>query len=336
LEASPLGGESPVLVTGATGFVGGHLLEALAARGARIRALVRPGSDTARLKAVGAELVVGAGLEDREAVARAVEGVEVVLHLAAVTRARTEAEYLRANAVGTRVLLEAGRSARRPPRRVVYLSSLAAVGPSVDGRPVTAAETPRPLTAYGRSKLAGEEACREAAEEGVEVVVLRAPAVYGPRDRDLLTFFRLAARGVLPVPTRGERRLQLVHVAYLAEALIRGATAPAAAGVYHIADPRPYAWTELVTEVARAVGRRARLVPVPAGLVRVAAALSEWSAAAVGRATIFNRDKARELLAPGWLCETESARRDLGFEARTPLPQGLADTAAWYRAAGWL
>ena len=329
-------GESPVLVTGATGFVGWHLLEALAARGARVRALVRRGRARARLDARGAAGVGGGGLEDRDAVARAVEGAGVVLHLAAVTRARTEAEYLGANAAGTRVLLEAVRSARERPRRVVYLSSLAAVGPSADGRPVTAAETPRPLTAYGRSKLAGEQACREAAADGVEVVVLRAPAVYGPRARDLLTFFRLAARGVLPVPTGGERRLQLVHVADLAEALIRGATAPAAAGVYHVADPRPYSWTELVTEVARAVGRRARLIPVPAGLVRAAAAASEWSAAVVGRATIFNRDKARELLAPGWLCETESARRDLGFEARTPLPQGLADTAAWYRAAGWL
>ncbi|HEX7088985.1 MAG TPA: NAD-dependent epimerase/dehydratase family protein [Longimicrobiales bacterium] len=328
--------EGPVLVTGATGFVGWHLLGVLAVRGVRVRALVRPQSDTTRLEAVGAEVVVGGGLEDREAVARAVDGVGVVLHLAAATRARGEAEYRRANADGTRVLLEAVRASRGRVRRVVYLSTLAAVGPSVDGRPVTAAETPRPLTAYGRSKLAGERICLEAAEEGIEVVVLRAPAVYGPRDRDLLTFFRLAARGLLPVPAGDERRLQLVHVADLAEALVCGATAPGAAGVYHIADPRPYSWREVVEEVARAVGRRARMVRVPGALVHAAALASEWSAALGGRATIFNRDKARELLAPGWLCETEAARRDLGFEARIPLPQGLAETAAWYRAAGWL
>src|SRR5690606_24743334 len=107
-------------------------------------------------------------------------------------------------------------------------------------------------------------------------------------------------------------------------------------GVYHIADPRPYSWREVEEVVALAVGRRARMVRGTGPLVYVAALASEWSAALEVSATIFNRDKARELLAPGWLCETEAARRDLGFEARIPLPQGLAETAAWYRAAGWL
>jgi len=324
----------PVLITGATGFVGSQLVEALAARGVPIRALVRRPDRARRLAELGAEQVPG-DLGDEAALARAVEGTSVVFHLAAATRARSAREYEEANAAGTRRLMEAVRAARRPPRRVVYLSSLAAAGPSTDGRPVAPGDPPRPLTAYGRSKLAGEEACLAAAD-AVEVVVLRAPAVYGPRDRDLLAFFRLAARGLVPVPAGPERRIQLLHVADLAEALVSGATSPGAAGIYHVADSRPYAWSEVARLVARAVGREARLVRLPPAAFAAAAAVSEWAAALAGRATIFNRDKARELLAPGWLCETETARRDLGFEARIPLPQGLTETAAWYRAQGWL
>src|SRR5690606_31976559 len=140
-----------------------------------------------------------------EALARGVEGAEIVFHLAAVTHARTEADYVRANAAGTRALVEAVLGAKQRPRRLVYLSSLAAVGPALDGRPVGRDDPPRPLTAYGRSKLEGERACLAAATDGLETVALREPAVYGPGDREMLRFFRLAARGLFPRPAGGER-----------------------------------------------------------------------------------------------------------------------------------
>ncbi len=323
-----------VLITGGTGFVGSHLVEALAARGARIRALVRDTSDTSSLRRHGVELLRGS-LEDRAALARAVDGVETVFHLAALTYARSKAALVRVNAAGTRALVEAMLGTAARPRRLVYLSSLAAAGPCIDGRPVHARDAPRPLTVYGRTKLDGERACLDALGK-LEVVALRAPAVYGPRDREMLRFFRYAARGIVPLPAGPERSLQMVHARDLADALVHAADAAGAAGVYHVAEPRVYTWTEVVDHIARAVGRRARVARVPTPLVRLAAAASEWGAALGGRATIFNRDKARELLAPGWTCETESLRRDLGFEAGTPLPDGLMETAAWYRAHGWL
>jgi nucleoside-diphosphate-sugar epimerase len=255
-----------------------------------------------------------------------------VVHLAALTHARSAGEYRAANVDGTRRLLDTAVTAG--VGRFVYLSSLAAVGPA-RARPVSAEDDARPLTEYGRSKLAGELACAGYADR-IEVVVLRAPAVYGPRDTDLFHFFRLARLGVLPAPTGPVRRLQMVHVEDLARALVLAVQARAAAGVYHIAESRSYTWREVGTLVGDAVGRRVRHVPVPGMVIAALGAVSETAAGLVGRSSIFNRDKARELLAPGWLCETEAARAALNFEADIPLAEGLRSTAQWYRGQGWL
>jgi nucleoside-diphosphate-sugar epimerase len=323
-----------ILLTGATGFVGPHVVEACTDAGLRVRALIRSPERAVRLRELGADLVVGS-LEDAPAVEAACRNVDAVVHMAALTHARTNDEYEAVNAAGTARLLEATLSAAMPARRFVYLSSLAAVGPCVDGRGVSRDDEPRPLTAYGRSKLAGERVVLEAADR-IETVILRAPAVYGPGDTDLYHFFRLASWGVIPVPTGPVRRLQLVHVRDLAAALIRAVTAPRATGVYHIADPRMYTWEEVGRLVGEAVGRRVRVVRVPAALLAGAASASEWAAGLVGQSWIFNRDKAREMLAPGWLCETESARAELEYEAVIGLAEGLRETARWYRQEGWL
>jgi nucleoside-diphosphate-sugar epimerase len=323
-----------VLLTGATGFVGSHVADAFAAAGFRVRALARSPQRAAGLREHGFDIVHGS-LDDAHVLEAACEGVDVVVHMAALTHARTDAEYVRVNAAGTERLLAAALGARNGPRRFVYLSSLAAAGPCVDGLGVGADDPERPLTAYGRSKLAGERVVLEAGDR-IEVVVLRPPAVYGPRDTDLYHFFRIARWGLVPVPTGPARPLQMVHVADLAQALVRAVAAPSAAGVYHIAEPRTYTWEQVGLLVGEAVGRRVRVVRVPASFISGLAAVSEWAAGAVGRSSIFNRDKAREMLAAGWMCETESARAGLEYEAGIGLAEGLQETARWYRENGWL
>lgn len=323
-----------LLLTGATGFVGSHVVEACRGQGFEVRALVRKEADAQRLEVRGVSCVRGS-LESADAVRAAIAGADVVLHLAAATKARTPEEYQLANATGTQAVVEAMLRSERRPKRLIYLSSLAAAGPSVDGRPVTREDPPRPLTAYGRTKLAGEKIC-ESVSETFEVAILRAPAVYGPRDRDVYEFFRLARYGVMPLPSGPVRRLQMIHAADLARALVLAATCEGSRGVYHVAEARSYEWREMARMVAQAVGRRARIVTVPAALIATAAVVTETVAGLIGKSTIFNRDKARELLAPGWLCETEQARRDFGFEAQIPLQAGLNETAKWYFENGWL
>jgi nucleoside-diphosphate-sugar epimerase len=291
---------------------------------------VRESSDTSLLEAHGFETVVGS-LSDEASLRRAVAGTDTVLHLAAATRVLDADTFHRVNAEGTERLL-AAMAAEGGGARLVYLSSMAAVGPARNGKPVHPGDAPRPLTAYGRSKLAGERVVRD---RWPNAAILRPPAVYGPGDRDLLTFFRLARFGILPVAGPPGREVQLVHVGDLAAGIVAAADARDAVGVYHIAEPRSYRWTTVLDMVADAVDRTGVKVRIPAAVVNGAAAVSQGVARLTRRPVIFDRDKARELLAE-WTCETATARQELGYEAETPLAAGLRETAEWYRTYGWL
>ena len=323
-----------VLVTGGTGFIGSHLVDALVREGIRPCVLVRDTSDTTRLRTQRVDVIKGS-LGDLPSLKAAVSGAEVVYHVAAVTKAPRETTYMRANAEGTRNLIRAMLESSPSPRRLVYLSSLAAAGPSINGVPIGVDDKPHPITAYGRSKLLAEQVCQEAADS-FEVVTLRAPVVYGPREKDFLLLFRLAARGLLLSPAGPERLIQLIHVSDLVKALVRAGTAPGVTGIYHVAESRSYCWTEVADCISRAVGRSVRTVRVPQVMVHVLAIFSELAALIRGKTTILNREKVKELLAPNWLCETGLAKRELGFEARIPIAAGFAETAAWYKQETWL
>jgi dihydroflavonol-4-reductase len=323
---------SSAFLTGATGFVGSHLVERLVSRGWRLRALVRSTSDTSLLERCGVELVRG-DLADSGAVARGADGVDVVFHLAAVTAAPSEAAYLRANAEGTAAVAEGLLRAPARPRRLVYLSSYAACGPMRGGRPRATGETPHPLTGYGRSKLEGERRIRALEAGGIEVAVVRAPAVYGPRDRALLTYFRMVDRRFAPTPA-GERRLHLIYAPDLARALEGAAHAPP--GTYAVAEPVAHTMGGLVDAISAALGKRPLRLPLPAVLVRTAAAVTERAGRMAGFTPAFNREKAEEMLAEGWVCDLSGSRSLLPPGEATPLAEGVAHTARWYRNNGWL
>lgn len=332
VEKEPSG--RTVLVTGATGFVGSHVVDALQTAAFTVRALVRDSSDTTTLEAGSAEVLRGA-LDDQHTLTLAMDGADAVVHLAALTHARSKAEYVRVNAHATRQLVFAAMNAVPPPRRFVYVSSLAAVGPARDGRPVRPDDPPYPLTTYGRTKLAGENACRDAGEH-IETVILRAPGVYGPRDREILRFFRFAETGWVPLPAGGPRPVQLIHATDLARAVVLAVTVDNAQGTFHVAEPQAYPMRRVAYLVGDAIGKRVRILPVPGLLVHALGAGSELLGLFRGRSSMLNRDKVRELMAPGWLCETDTARAGLGFEAGIALPEGLRSTAEWYRRRGWL
>jgi dihydroflavonol-4-reductase len=317
------------LITGATGFVGGHLVRRLAAAGWKVRALVRATSDTRLLDEVGAERIVG-DLDAVNVIRDAADGADTVFHLAALTIARGEGPFVRANAEGTRNVVRGVLSASTRPRRLVYLSSYAACGPSANGRPRGTDETPAPLTAYGRTKLLGEAAVREAMQDGIEAVILRAPPVYGPGDTALLPYFRLVKRRLAPAPAGPGLRTHIVYVEDLAAAVQRAADAPP--GTYAVAEPVEHRWQDVVGSIAAALGTKPVRVPLPPALVRGAGTVAGW----FGGLGVFNREKAEEMLAPVWLCDLNGLDALLPPGTATPLAEGIARTARWYQEHGWV
>jgi nucleoside-diphosphate-sugar epimerase len=319
------------LVTGATGFVGSHLAEALRERGDTVTALARSARRAEALGPLGVAVVEG-DLHDAAALARAVEGQDVILHVAGLVAARSEGEFLRANRDGTANLLAAAERAGIP--RFVLVSSMAAAGPAPRGRPLAGGEPPRPVTAYGRSKLAAEQVVTAGR---LPWTIVRPPAVYGPRDREILKVFRLARLGVAPVFGDGRQELTAVHGADLAAALVAAATAPAAAGkVYYACHPEVFTSGGFVQAIAAAMGHRVRLIGLPGGLARGLLTLTELGARVTGRPTILTRDKANEFFQDAWTGDPRPLSSDTGWRARFDLAHGLADTYRWYRSAGWL
>lgn len=324
------------LVTGATGFVGSHLVAALVARGDEVLALARRPEQAAFLSSLGA-LVAPGSLEDAASLQAALRGVDLVYHVAGLTAAGSEREFHDVNEGGTRRLIEAARATIPNLRRFVHVSSIAAVGPTGYGGRLTE-ETPcRPLTAYGRSKLAGEMVVRRA--PGLPWTVVRPPMVYGPRDRELLRLFRIARWGFAPVFGMGRQELSLVYVTDLVEGIARAGLAATALGqTYHLAHPDVVRSRDLANEVGRAVrgGRSPLIVPVPAAVAAPIVRAIGRAAAAAGRRTVVSEDKLAEFLAPAWGTSVEKAERELDWRAPHDLSLGIAETVAWCRAEGLL
>lgn len=320
-----------VAVTGGTGFVGGHLLEALRRRDWPVAALARSAAGRRAVEALGCRAVAG-DLEDATALAALVEGAQVVFHCAGLVEALSDAAFHRVNAEGTGRVARAAAAAG--VERLVHVSSLAVTGPAVRGRPLDERATPRPLTAYGRSKLAGEEAVRRS---GARFTIVRPPVVYGPGDRQLLPVFRLARRGVVLALGDPTQELSLVYGPDLAEALLAVATSAACeARTYHAVHPEIVTQRLMGASIARAMGRRGLRVTVPGGVLRAAAAVAGLLARARGRPVLLSDDRAAEFLAPAWIASPEALARDAGWTAATALEPGIAATARWYRDAGWL
>ena len=324
------------LVTGATGFVGSHLVTALVARGDEVFALARRPDQGAFLASLGA-LVAPGSLEDAPSLQSALDGVEVVYHLAGLTAAGSEREFHDVNEGGTRRLIDAIRATVPNLRRFVHVSSIAAVGPTGYGDRLTEESPCRPLTAYGRSKLAGELVVRHA--PALAWTVVRPPVVYGPRDRELLRLFRIARWGFAPVFGMGRQELSLVYVTDLVEGIARaGREATALGQTYHLAHPDVVSSRNLAGEIGRAVrgGRSPLIVPVPPAIAAPIVRAIGRAAAATGRRTVVSEDKLAEFLAPAWGTSVEKAERELDWRPTHDLRRGIAETAAWCRTEGLL
>jgi len=327
--------ERLALVTGGSGFIGSHVVDELIDAGYRVRCAVRSTSDRRwlegrQLELVEADLARGEP-EDLDRLRRLVEGVDVTFHVAGLTRG-SAAALERVNVEGTRrlaqALVDAGGSGR-----LVFCSSLAAAGPATLERPRRDEDPLRPTSDYGRSKRAAEDVLGGMRE--LDVTILRPAAVYGPRDRDTLPFFRMANHGLALTPGWRPRRLQLVHGRDVAAAMRLAAERPEASGrAFFVAHPATPGWPEVLAAMRSAVGRRVLALPLPSPFVLAAGWLAGTFAGK--RQGQLDLRRARDMVVRAWTADVSATQRILSWTPAFDLRRGFEDTARWYRDEGWL
>jgi dihydroflavonol-4-reductase len=336
-----------VLVTGASGFIGTHLVAALAARGDEVTCLVRQTSKVDALRQSGVRLTYG-DVTDRSSLPTAIAGQSVVYHLAGCTQSLSPRHFYRVNQRGVANVAQVCAGQSTPPV-LVSVSSLAAAGPALDNKPKTEADRAEPVSHYGHSKRAGERAAEHYADH-VPITIVRPPIVLGEGDRMGLPLFRSIARfGVHMVPGLDQRRFSLIHAIDLANLLIlaadRGKRLPPRGspeshgpqGYYFAACEENPTYSELGRMIAEVMDRHlVVVVPTATPLVWMVAVAGE-AISRIRRDPLFmNLDKAREITAGSWLCSAEAAAKELGFKVRVPLMERLRQTAQWYRDKKWM
>jgi len=336
-----------VLVTGATGFIGHHLVQSLLEQGQQVAGLIRPTSDTSGLPVDKLDLTIG-DVTNPASLEAAVREVDVVYHLAGALEGRSLSELNMVNEAGSRNVAHACAALQNPPV-LILLSSLEAAGPDAAGRLRTEADPSAPVSNYGRSKLAGELAVYEFADR-VPITIVRASAVFGERDPQTLALFnafRIAGLGIHPLPRAYSTQLSVIHASDLAEhltlAAANGERLPAHSdavgeGLYYAAYEQALNLAELIRTAAEARGeQRVWIIDVPIAFAWIVGGASEAWARLRGRSPgIVNLDKVRSAAAGSFTCSSAKSAQQLGFVPSHSLSDRIDQTVAWYQSRGLL
>lgn len=322
-----------ILITGASGFIGGRLRDTLLDRGHDVIALRRRGSAVPK-RGRSAEV----DYEDRAGLARLVETEkpDVVYHVAGATKGVTYEDFRLANVMPTENLLDALSSAHPGVQRFVLVSSLASYGPSSPSRPHVETDSPHPIEHYGQSKLEAEQVV-ERRSGAIPWTTLRPGGVYGPGDVDYFNLFREVEKGRNVFFGNRHRWFSAIYVDDLIEAILTSATHEGARGKgFFVSDGDPITWERFQDEIVRASGRKVRTLNLPELLVDIAAFGGELATRFDNKPRLFNRQKAKMGAQEAWTCKSDALRAATGWEPKIPLSEGVRRTLDWYRKEKWV
>ncbi len=311
-----------VLLTGATGFLGSHITEALVTQSYQVRCTLRPSSSTKWLDNLNIEKA-NVDFNDEASLQKACQGVDVVIHNAGITRAKNDAEFFEVNTDATERLAKAAIKAK--VSRFIFISSLEARGPNG----FTTA-----ISSYGKSKLEAEHRLMTL-QNDIEMILLRPAGVYGPRDTDLLTLFQIAKYGFLTMPATSSR-LQPVHARDVAEAVLTTIQNKAQLGPFEISEPNTYSWQDMAQMLEVAIQRKLRVIKIPREVFLGAGYASEIVSKLLNQAPKLDRRRAKSLAYYSYTCDTTQFKKSFGWQARISLQEGLTETAMWYKQNNWI
>lgn len=318
-----------VLVTGGTGFIGSHLVEALLNENYEVYCIVRNPSKLRFLKGLNVTIIQG-DLSDKESLKKIEWHFDYVFNLSGITKAKSPEEFFQSNYIGTKNLVEIVSELNPSIKRFIHVSSLAAVGPCENGKPVNEQTEPTPVSEYGKSKLLGEKAVNFFKDK-LPITIIRPPAVYGPRDSDFLTFFKMIKAGVVLYLTEGI--YSIIYIDDLIKGIIKATKAEEAIGEkFFIANKQPYNTKEIISAISKAIHKNPIKIKIPKGISEFIIKVFQK----FDKKSIINSDKLKELTQSCWVCSTEKAEQLLGFKAKTNLKEGMEWTANWYMENKWL
>lgn len=320
------------LITGGTGFIGSHLTEFLIDKGFEVTALVRDRNNLKWLNGLDINFLNG----DLLSIPALPNDIDYVFHAAGLTKASNVIDYYTVNQLGTASLFQSLRSQKIYPKKIIYFSSLAAAGPSVDNNPVRESDLPHPISPYGESKLMGEiEALKFKGE--FPIVILRVAAVFGPRDKDFLSYFKLIKQGILPSLGCKKRLMSVCYIKDLTEAVYLCLEKELESGeVLNIAYHNPCEWDEFGKAAGKALGKKIIKAKIPAPLGYLAALLNDARSRITGTPIVMGRNKFKEMRQSGWVADTTKAKDKLPFWPRYSIEKAVEETVDWYRKQGWL
>jgi len=319
-------------VTGGTGFIGSHLIDYLLKKGFQVLALVRDLNNLKWLEGKNITFLKG----DFFAIPPLSKDIDYVFHIGGLTRASKSADYYTVNHQGTASLFQSLISQKIFPERIIYLSSLGAGGPSSNGQAVKESDPPHPITPYQKSKLKGEEEALKHKDQ-FSVVILRAGAIYGPRDRDFLTYFTFMKKGILPSLRSSQRLLSLCYVKDLVRALYLCTQKDLVSGeIINIADPKPHYYDDIGKAAGRALGKKLKKLSLPLPAFHISALISELYGVLTKNPINFDRQKVKEMKQAGWIADVRKAEEKLSFQTQYNLEEAIKETIQWYLEVGWL
>ncbi len=319
-------------MTGATGFIGSHLAEALLDRGVQVRCLVRKESDLKWLKGLPIEITLG-DCRDKTSLTEAVKDTDHVFHLAGITKAVKEETYFEINASGTENLIRACLENNPRVQKFVYVSSQAAAGPCRNGDRRRECDRCDPVSAYGKSKRMGEELALAHAHE-IPLVILRPTGVYGPRDKDFYTLFKWISKRITPYFSG---KVSLCYVQDLIQAILLAVESQTRSGeIFFLSDGIDYLMREIGDVFARTMGVTSFSIPIPKWLIFGFASLSDYLSVLSGKPPLMSRGMAEQLTQKDWTCDITKAKTVLGFTPRYELSKGAKLTYQWYKDQKWL
>ena len=318
-----------ILIIGASGFVGKNLVLQYTQKN-DVSIMVRHSSNIELFKNSPRVNILYGDLAQNAGIAEALKGIDIVIHCAATTMARSYWEFHRTNTQGTSHLIDAMIAGN--VRKIMYISSHAACGPSPTEDPLHEQHPKKPVSFYGRTKQLAE---RLVARSGLQFTIIRPVSVYGPYDKEILTYVKILNHGICPIVGFGDKYLNLIYVKDLVDVIIKIIEQDHFAGrTYFVNDGQCYSLDSIMNTIAQTLDKRSLKVRVPTSLALFTGLLNDIFMPPHKR--LVTRDKVRELACQYWVCSSENVSRVIGFKPRYTFKQGIVETIQWYRNEGYL